>query len=175
MTMISIGTSAMTSDLPDARLESRGVRDGGLPAPAPGSAEHVISLPMRVPALMMAIGAALVAGGWSAAVALGPWGRHEFISGMTGVVVTAAVALLGLAVMTPWKPRPMADWMTMWLGGTLFRLLGTPTVLFLLYSAASPPLAAKPLALSVALTYLVMLLAEAGALALHVRRSLPTH
>ena len=55
-----------------------------------------------------------------------------------------------------------------------FRLLVTPLVLFLLYSTAPQALVAKPLVLSVALTYLVTVLAEAGALASHVRRSLPS-
>jgi hypothetical protein len=43
----------------------------------------------------------------------------------------------------------------------------------LLYSATSRALAVKPLVLSVALTYLVSVLAEAGIIASHVRRSLP--
>jgi hypothetical protein len=95
-------------------------------------------------------------------------------AGLAGAVGVGLVAIGGVLIMTPWKPRAMADWMTMWLGATVFRLLLTPVLVYLLYSAASPALAVKPLVLSVASTYFAALLAEAAILASHIRRFLPS-
>ena len=136
--------------------------------------EQVISMPTRKILTAMITAALVVAAVWGVAVAIGPWSRRDFVSGMVGIATTAVIGIVGLLIMSPWKSRAMGDWMTFWLASTVFRMLTTPVVLFLLYSAASSALAVKPLALSVALTYLVMLLAEAGILASHVRRSLPS-
>ncbi len=165
---------------PKATRESAGA-PGAVSSLSALASEPSTTLPAGRLLLLMTAFALIIAGAWSAAFALGRWGAVEFRSGMFGIGVTAVMALLGLLVMTPWKARPMADWMTMWLAGTVFRLLGTPTVLFLLYSAASAGdpeggalLAVKPMVLSVALTYLVMVLAEASIIASHVRRLLPS-
>ncbi|MDZ4830799.1 MAG: hypothetical protein SGJ09_11460 [Phycisphaerae bacterium] len=141
---------------------------------SPVQREPVMAMPTWPLLAWLAGSLAVVAGLWSLAIAIGPWGRPEFVSGMVGIAVTGVIGIVGTLIITPWKPRAMGDWMTMWLGGTVFRLLVTPVVLFLLYSAASSALAVKPLVLSVALTYLVMVMTEAGTLASHVRRSLPS-
>ena len=141
--------------------------------------EPVMSMPTGLLLTLMIVATLVVAGVWSAAAAIGPWKGDSavFVSGIVGIAATAVMAFVGLLIMCPWKSRPMGDWMTMWLAATVFRLLGTPVVLFLLYSAASSgsmALAVKPLVLSVALTYLVMVLSEAGIIAWHVRRLLPS-
>lgn len=96
-----------------------------------------------------------------------PW-RSAALTGQLGSVVVAVVAALAIVAMTPWRPRPMIDWMTWWLAGTVVRLLVTPAGAFLLYSAAR--LEAEPLTLSVAMTYLVTVLTETAVLARHVGR-----
>jgi hypothetical protein len=152
--------------------------DAARPVAGPGAGfnsanEPRIALPTRTLMLSMFSAGLLVVGGWSAAVVTGPWGDTAFITGLVGIGVTTLISLCGVLIITPWKPRPIAEWMTMWLAGTVFRMLMTPAILFLLYSATSRALAVKPLVLSVALTYLVSVLAEAGIIASHVRRSLP--
>jgi hypothetical protein len=74
--------------------------------------------------------------------------------------------------MTPWKTRPMTDWWTMWLGAMVLRLLATPALAYLLYSAA--PLSPEAMCLAVAASYLAALLAEAVGIARHVGRVLLT-
>ena len=165
--------------VPHAPTDSpaRNGTDARTAKPLPVHREPVMAMPTRLLLSAMVVTSLLVTGLWSAVVAIGPWGSVEFKSGLIGIGTTAAMAIVGLLVMTPWKQRPMGDWMTLWLAGTVFRLLGTPVVLYLLYSAASAAGSApavKPLALSVALTYLVMVLAEAGIIASHVRRLLPS-
>ena len=64
----------------------------------------------------------------------------------------------------------MSAWISCWIGGSILRLLLIPAATYLLYSATS--LNATALALSVGLTYVVTLFAEAAVLALHVQRTL---
>lgn len=118
--------------------------------------------------------AALVTGlAWYAVTRLvGPW-QDAALTGLMGAIVVAAVAAVSVVAMTPWKRRPMADWMSWWLAGTVVRLLVTPACAFLLYSAAR--LEAEPLALSVATAYLVTVLTETAVLARHVGRQSPAH
>jgi hypothetical protein len=89
-------------------------------------------------------------------------------AGLVGAGVVAVVAAMGIVAMTPWKTRPVTGWMTMWLAGTVIRMLATPAVTFLLYSAI--PLNAMALTLSVAIAYLVVVLTEATIVARHVGR-----
>jgi hypothetical protein len=121
----------------------------------------------------MAFTAMVVAGLWSAAVTIRSLGPQVFATGMLGIAVVTVIAIAGVLVMTPWKPRPVVDWMTMWLAGTVFRMLVTPIAAFLLYSALSHALAVKPLVLSVAATYLCTLLVEAAVVARHMKDSCP--
>ena len=140
--------------------------DGGANAARP--VEPRVSLPARSLILSVIIAILLVMGFWSLAIALGPWGTQEFVTGMVGIAVTGLTVIAGVCVMGPWKQRAVADWMTMWLAGTVFRLLATPVFVFLLYSAASSSLAVKPLGLSVSITYLATLFVEAAVLARHM-------
>ena len=113
--------------------------------------------------------AALSAGGWLAAPRLGPWDAEVAVAGVTGAVLVGGLAIVALLVVRPWKMRPLGTWMNLWMAGTVLRLLLIPAATYLLYSATS--LSATPLALSVALTYLLTLFAEAAVLALYVRRA----
>ena len=142
-----------------------------IPTASTGETPH--ALPTRLLLWTIVAGVLVVAGLWSAIVTIGPWGREAFTSGMAGIGLTAIMILVGVLVMTPWKPRLSMDWMTMWLGGTVFRILATPVAAFVLYSAASPWLAMKPFGLSVAVTYLVALFTEAAVLTQHFRRRFP--
>lgn len=143
------------------------------------SAEVRIALPTRQLLGVVAAAALVMAGIWSAGAALGIGGGGDasFISGLVGAGAVGVVAFAGVLIMTPWKRRAVPDWMTMWLAATVFRLLVTPVLVYLLYSAASAGgewLAVKPLVLSVAATYFVTLLAEAAILASHMKRSFPS-
>jgi hypothetical protein len=89
-------------------------------------------------------------------------------AGLVGVAIVAVVCVLGLLAITPWKPRPVSTWMTLWLAGTVLRLFATPALTFLLYFAA--PLNALAVTLSVALAYLIVLLTETAVIARHVSR-----
>ncbi|MCI0366075.1 MAG: hypothetical protein L0Y44_01980 [Phycisphaerales bacterium] len=117
---------------------------------------------------------ALVAGACWAIDLVWSMGGQAAISGLIGAASVGVVAVGGVLIMTPWKSRAMADCLTMWLGATVFRLLLTPVLVYLLYSAISPALAVKPLVLSVASSYFLALLAEAAILASHIRRLLPS-
>jgi hypothetical protein len=127
-----------------------------------------IAMPVATLLVSVIVAVLLTAGVWSAAIAIGPWGMPEFIAGMAGIGLTGTLAVVGVLVIKPWKPRTMADWMTVWLAGTVFRLFVTPLAAYLLYSAVSPALAYQSFGLAVALTYLAALFVEAGVLARHV-------
>ncbi len=113
--------------------------------------------------------AALSASAWLAAPRLGPWDAEVAVAGVAGAVLVGALAIVVLLAVWPWKMRPMSTWMNLWLGGTVLRLLLIPAATYLLYSATS--LSATALALSVGLTYVLTLFAEAAVLALYVRRA----
>jgi hypothetical protein len=143
-------------------------------------AEARITLPARWLFVGVVVATLIMAGGWSLGVALGGWGDDALMSGLLGAGAVGAVALVGVLILTPWKARPIPEWMTMWLAATVFRLLVTPVAVYVLYSAASngdsatgPTVPVKPLVLSVAATYFMALLTEAAIIASHVKRSLP--
>lgn len=122
-------------------------------------------MPTRLLLGAVSVAVLLVIGLWSAGMAIGSLGLAEFRAGLIGIAVAAVVGLTGILILTPWKKRAIADWMTMWLAGTVFRMLATPIAAYLLYSAVSPVLAAKPFGLAVALTYIVTLFVEAAVVA----------
>jgi len=136
--------------------------------------EAALALPSRRLLIGVAIACAAVAAGWTVVALAGSLGGPVMVSGLAGTLAVGMVAMLGVLIMSPWKQRAVADWMTMWLAATVFRLIATPIVVYLVYSAASSAMAVKPLALSVAATYLLTLVAEAAILASHVRRSFPS-
>lgn len=103
---------------------------------------------------------------WVVVARLAGYGVPVQNSGLAGAAVVGLVGLVGTLVIGPWKPRPIAVWMTMWLAATVVRLFITPGLTFLLYSTAS--LNVTALTLSVAGTYLAVLLVEAVVMARHV-------
>ncbi len=135
-------------------------------AAAHNPAEPTIALP----ALRMA---ASVAG--SAAGAFALWtiaalaaGERVIAEGAAGTGVVLVVGLVGIAALRPWKARPVSTWTSLWLAGTIGRLIVTPLAAWLIYSAA--PLALTPFLLAVGASYVIVQLSEAAAVALHLKR-----
>lgn len=129
--------------------------------------EPIIELPTgRLVVTGVVAGAAALAG-WATATAV--LGRPELIiGGAAGVVLVTVLTIGSLLVLRPWKPRRVTGWANLWLAALVGRLLLTPALAYLLYSAT--PLDLVPLMLSVAVTYLVVQLTEAAILALHLKR-----
>lgn len=132
------------------------------------------SLPTGLLLVSIVVGVLVVAGFWAAIASFIEDERSAFfMSGMMGIGMVAVMSFLGVMVMTPWRKRAMADWMTMWMGGTVFRLLGTPIAAYVLYSAFSAEplrLSAKPLAVSVAIAYMIALFVEAAVVSTYLKR-----
>jgi hypothetical protein len=112
----------------------------------------------------------LVGGGWAAVVAATGGEPGLARSGLLGGGIVAVCSTAGLLAIGPWKQRPVPLWISLWLGQTVVRLLLTPLVAWLLYSAA-PATAPMPLAVAVGLTYLVAVVSEATVLAGYLKRS----
>ncbi len=140
--------------------------------PETASGEPFIALPTRRLLLAVCAAAAATALMWAVvATAIGPIGQNpgpQIVEGAAGAAVVAVVGILGVLLIRPWKKRAMSSWTTMWLAATVMRLLLTPALAYLLYSAA--PLSLTPLMLSVAVTYVIVQSSEAAALALHLKR-----
>ena len=147
--------------------------EGRLTSRSAGQVEARLALPTRAMLLSVLAPPLVISVAWCIAALLGALPAAT-VSGIIGAAAVAVVAGAGVLIMTPWRPRPVADWMTTWLAATVFRLLVTPVLVYLLYSAASPGLAVKPLVLSVASAYFVTLLTEAVILSSHIRRTLPS-
>jgi hypothetical protein len=109
-------------------------------------------------------GATLVAG----LVALGAGGAVG--AAVLGALCSGAVALLGGVILRAAGARPAIDWLTLWLAATVVRMLLTPVVAVLLYSAL--PLPPKAFFLAVAGSYLACLAAETVVLARSAGRAL---
>ncbi len=121
--------------------------------------------------LVIVAGAAMVCGaGWAVSAHLVTRDAAVVLSGLAGTALVGGMIMVSVLVIQPWKPRPVGIWMNLWMAGSVLRLLLIPAVTYLLYSAAS--LHATALALSVGLTYVLTLFAEAVVLALHTKRAL---
>ncbi len=104
------------------------------------------------------------------------WTVVTMLTGRTAPIVPAAagailvigISTLSLLAIGPWKPRAMGTWANLWLAALVGRLLLTPALAYLLYSAT--PLSLTPLMLSVAVTYIIVQISEAAALAAHLNR-----
>lgn len=112
----------------------------------------------------------LVASGYAIAVLAGPWSEDLLIAALAGAGVVALASVVGVLVMTPWATRPMSLWMTFWLGATVVRLLLTPLLAFVVYSATS--LDSTSLILALAIAYFCTLMGEAAVIAASVRQAL---
>lgn len=112
----------------------------------------VISVCTLVPVLGAAAWAGFASGlGYSSQIVM---------TGVLGGALVLAITMVALVVTSPWTRRPISMHMTMWLAGTVIRLLATPAGAFLLYSAA--PLDGTALTLSVGGIHLATLLTEAA-------------
>ncbi len=115
---------------------------------------------------VIASGLATIAA-WSAVTALTER-TPTITAAAAGATLVAGISILSLLVIRPWKPRTMGTWANLWLAALVGRLLLTPALASLLYSATS--LSLTPLMLSVAVTYVVVQISEAAALAVHLKR-----
>ena len=136
---------------------------------AASSNEPTFALPAGRLVVSVALAAAIVGCAWVAiAILLHQPGDVQW-AGLAGAGVVLLVNVLGILAMAPWKARPASTWMTLWLAGTLVRMVAAPALTFLLYFSA--PLNAMTLTLAVALAYLVVLLTETATIAHHVSRA----
>ena len=129
--------------------------------------EPVTALPtLRMVLTVIGAGLATLAG-WTAVPLL--TGRTATITAAAaGATLVAGISTLSLLAIGPWKTRAMGTWANLWLAALVGRLLLTPALAYLLYSAT--PLSLTPLMLSVAVTYVVVQISEAAALAAYLKR-----
>ena len=130
--------------------------------------EASIKLPFGLMLWVAGLVSVVFGSGWFLVINLGFGPASIAWEGLIGSSVTLAVTVAGLLMMKPWKTRPITSWMTFWLGATVLRLMATPALAFLLYSAVS--LSLTPFMLSVAASYMAVLFSEAGVLALYLKR-----
>ena len=129
--------------------------------------EPVTALPaLRMVVTVIGAGLATIAG-WAAVTAL--TGRTATImSAAAGATLVTGVSTLSLLAIGPWKSREIGTWANLWLAALVGRLLLTPALAYLLYSAT--PLSLTPLMLSVGVTYVVVQVSEAAAVAASLKR-----
>ena len=129
--------------------------------------EPTIALPTGRMVVTVGVLATATAAVWMAVTAL--LGRPaDLAAGPAGATLVAGITIAGVLAMRPWKTRPIGDWMTWWLAALVGRLLLTPLLAYLLYSAT--PFGLVPLMLSVAVTYVIVQVGEASALAVYLKR-----
>lgn len=134
-----------------------------------GSRERSLALPTWRMLLTIAAGTVAAILGWAAVTSIVAPGREVLVAGGAGAGVVAAVSVLAVLVIRPWRTRPVSAWMNWWMGAMVLRILLTPAVAYLLYSATA--LGLTPLMLSVAVTYVVVQVSEAAAVAHYLKRA----
>ncbi|MSR44923.1 MAG: hypothetical protein EXS15_06165 [Phycisphaerales bacterium] len=82
----------------------------------------------------MAAGCGAVAGVWTIVAPQFDWVGWQVSS--HAFVAVLPVSLVGWLIVAPWKARPAIDLVTVWLAGTVIRLLLTPLASFAIYSLA---------------------------------------
>jgi len=85
------------------------------------------------------------------------------------VVAVLPVAILGWVITAPWRPRFAIDLITVWLAGTVVRLLLTPLACLALYSQA--PCDKSQFVVAVGACYFAVVLAEVGMIAFSLPRA----
>lgn len=166
--------AAVTNAMNEAHPHDDALLREGKPSPRPApsgsggqaghgqgrAAEPSLSIP-ALPVVLACVLAPVVGVATWLGVTLGfGYSQTVVISGVVGSAVVLVVTLVSMLVTSPWTLRPVGLQMTMWMAGTVVRLLATPALAFLLYSAA--PLDGKALALSVGAVHLVTLITEAS-------------
>ncbi|MHC4082814.1 MAG: hypothetical protein ACYS15_02790 [Planctomycetota bacterium] len=142
--------------------------DDATSPPDAGFREPSLALPTWRMLLTVAAGTVAAVVGWWAVTSIVAPGRDVLVAGAAGAVAVAAVSVLAVLVIRPWRTRPVSAWINWWLGAMVLRILATPVVAYLLYSATA--LSLTPLMLSVAATYLVVQVSEAAAVAHYLKR-----
>ena len=126
---------------------------------------------LKIPWLKIMFGiivvASFVAILWSICAPL--WGWEGWQMAARAVVAVVPVALLGWVITAPWRPRFAIDLITVWLAGTVFRLLLTPLASLALYSQA--PCDKSQFVVAVGACYFAVVLAEVGMIALSLPRA----
>lgn len=129
--------------------------------------EPVTALPTRRLVVTALVAAASTALGWAGVTALTSLPATN-AAGAAGATLVAGVSIGSLLLIRPWRPRALGTWANLWLAALVGRLLFTPALAYLLYSATQ--LSLTPLMLSVGVTYVVVQISEAAALAAHLNR-----
>lgn len=131
--------------------------------------EPVVALPTAALIATTMLIPATTAIVWWAVAALAGTTAPVALAGPLGAGVAGLAALASLLAIGPWKTRPLGLWMSFWLAGALVRLLLTPLLAYLIYSAAR--LDASALGIAVGATYLLTLLSETAVLSGCMRRA----
>lgn len=135
---------------------------------ASGTEDPTLALPtLRLLAALVTAGAG-TALGWLAVVRVAGYGGDVAAAGAAGSALVVGVSAASLLAILPWRVRPVSSWVNAWLAAIVLRLVLTPAMAYLLYSAA--PLSGTPLLLSVATAYVIVQICEAAVLALYVKR-----
>jgi hypothetical protein len=136
--------------------------------PAADTKEPSLALPTWRMLLTIAAGTVATFMGWAVVTSIIEPGRQILVAGGAGAAVVAATSTLAVVVIRPWRTRLVGDWINWWMGSLVLRILLTPAVAYLLYSATA--LSLTPLMLSVAVTYVVVQVSEATAVAHYLKR-----
>ena len=129
--------------------------------------EPVTALPtLRMVLTVIGAGLATIAG-WTVVTAL-TGHTATILPAVAGATLVTGISTLSLIAIGPWKPREMGTWANLWLAALVGRLLLTPALAYLLYSAT--PLSLTPLMLSVGVTYVVVQVSEAATVAASLNR-----
>lgn len=88
-------------------------------------------------------------------------------AGLLGALAAVVVGGGGLLILKPWNPRRAGDLAMLWLASTVVRVLLTPLLALLLYSAAHPPI--YPFVLGAGTAYLAILFSETALVSRHLR------
>lgn len=138
---------------------------------APQGGKRIDGEPLRVRwrlvLLAMIISGCAAGLAWSLLAPLAGWEGWRL--GMAAVASVVPVALLGWMVTAPWRPRAAIDWITIWLAGTVIRLLLTPLAAISLYSLT--PCDTRQFVGALGGVYFAVLLAEVGSIALSLPRA----
>jgi hypothetical protein len=128
--------------------------------------QPIVFLPARLLLAAVLLPTLAVGSAWTAAAAA--LGSGSPYAGLLAAAIVALCTTAGLLAIRPWKPRPAALAITLWLLQTVIRLLATPLLAYLLYSATS--LGAAPFFAAVGLAYIAAVLTETCVLTRHLRR-----